>query len=106
MFPRNGLEGKIGMARIEIYNPVFYRAKSAGRLAVPPADLRGKRVGLWNATGWRNFAVYLDRVTELLAAEYGATVVRALGPDAARGDEPKVPLAEAIDRFTEGIDLA
>src|SRR5256885_13359263 len=28
---------------IEIYNPVFYGAKAAGRLAVPPADLRGKR---------------------------------------------------------------
>jgi hypothetical protein len=96
----------MGMARIEIYNPVFYGAKAAGRLAAPPVDLRGKRVGLWNSTGWRNFAVYLDHVTEMLAAEYGATVVRALGPDAARGGEPKVPLAEAIDRFTEGIDVA
>lgn len=94
------------MARIQIFNPVFYSAKAAGPLAPPPASLRGKRVGLWNATGWPNFAVYLDHITELLEAEYGASVVRALGPAAARGGDPKLPLDEAIDRFSENIDCA
>lgn len=95
------------MDQIEILNPVFYGAKSVHRLAKPLPDLHGKRIGLWSSTGWPNFAIYLDRLAELIQATYGpAALVRAEGPDAYRGKPGKRTDAELIHDFVANIDCA
>jgi hypothetical protein len=95
------------MDQIEILDPVFYATKGARRTAPPLADLRGKRFGLWNSTGWPNLDIYLDRLTELIGAEYGpAAVVRETGPDGRRGQRTAAVASELLDRFAAAVDCA